>query len=113
MGLQINLSYSEPLDKTTGKILINRSRESLRLDFDKDFSDYSVGATIKSQGIRHTFNTELPSYTLVDVRANYKINKNWVLKGKITNLFERDYVINDGYNTPDKSIFISIKYLGF
>lgn len=110
---KINLSYSDPIDAETGEIISNRSRESLRLDFDRTFTRYSLGATVKSQGIRYTSSTQLDSYTLIDLRANYNINKDWSLKGKITNALERKYTVNPGYNTPDKSIFVSIHYQGF
>lgn len=111
---QINLSYTDPVDVSTGQILKNRSRESIRLDIDKEFSDYSIGATIKAQGERYvSATTQLSGYTLVDVRGNYKINKNWNLKGKVTNLLEEEYTLNNGYNTPKRSIYISIHYQGF
>lgn len=110
---QLNLSFVDPVNNADGKILKNRSRESLRLDFDRIFSNYSLGATIKSQGVRYTSSAPLDSYTLVDLRASYNINKAWALKGKISNTFERKYTLNTDYNTPGKSIFISIHYNGF
>ena len=109
---QLNLSFADPINNADGKILANRSRESLRLDFDRAFSNYALGATIKSQGIRYTSSAPLDSYTLVDLRASYNINKDWALKGKISNAFERKYTLNTDYNTPGKSIFVSIHYNG-
>ena len=111
---KINISFTDPIDNSTGEVLENRSKESLRLDFDKLFSDYSLGATIKSQGDRYISSTKkLSNYTLIDLRANYKINKNWDIKGKITNAFDEEHTLNDGYNTADRSIFVSIHYQGF
>lgn len=110
---QVNLSYTDPIDVSTGKVLENRSRESLRIDTDKKFSNYSLGATVKYQGTRYTSSAELNDYTLVDLRANYKINKNWDVKGKITNALDEEYTVNDGYNTPNRRIFVSIHYQGF
>lgn len=110
---KINISLTDPVDNSTGKVLVNRSKESLRLDFDKSFSEYSLGATINSQGTRYTPGVELASYTLLNLRASYKLNKKWSLKGKITNALDEEYTLTDGYNTEGRSIFVSIHYLGF
>lgn len=106
---QLQLSLLDPRDVSTGKILDNRSRESLRIDFNKDFGKYALGSTVQAQSTRYG-STKIPGYALVDLKASFKINKKWTLRGKIGNVLNKDYEVNSSYNTRERNAFISVNY---
>ena len=106
---KLQLSLLDPRNIGTGQVLNNRSRESVRLDFNKDFGKYTLGSTLKAQSKRHGFTT-VSGYALVDLRASYKINKKWILRGNIGNVLDKRYEVNSGYNTLERNVFISLNY---
>ena len=117
----LNLSLLDPRDKTTDKILQRRSKQALRLDMDKELGKWKNGLSIISQG--HRFddtanNDRIPGYAIVNLRTQYKVNKKITLKGKVENLFDKEYSTafdfsNNAYNNPGVSIFISLQYQDF
>ena len=51
----------------------------------------------------------MPSYTTVGVKANYKINENYKFNLSVVNIFDEDYVVNRGYNTSDRALYLGFK----
>lgn len=79
---------------------------SLNYIFNKDFN---LNTNLNySEGSYDTSSVELPSYIIVGVKANYKINKNSKFNLSVVNVFDEDYVVNRGYNTSGRAV-----YLGF
>ena len=50
----------------------------------------------------------------MNIRAAWEINKQWTIKAKVDNLFDKEYALtqNGGfdYNQPDRFVFTSIHY---
>lgn len=113
-----NASYVNPIDRSTGKMLPNRSKNNFNLSIDKDINSFSYGASLIASSERYNTKEEqqqLPGFGLVNIRASWDIDKHWTLKAKIDNLFDKDYVLTrdfDGndYNQPDRFAFASIHY---
>ena len=62
-----------------------------------------------AEGSYDTSKVELPSYTLVSLKANYKINNKTKFNLSVVNIFDEDYVVNRGYNTSGRSLFLGVK----
>ena len=80
---------------------------SLNYIFNKDFNlntNFSY-----SEGSYDTSNVELPSYTLVGLKANYKINNKTKFNLSVVNIFDEDYVVNRGYNTSGRALYLGFK----
>ena len=80
---------------------------SLNYIFNEDFNlntniDYSEGSY-------DTNSVELPSYVIFGLKANYKINDNSKFNLSVVNLFDEDYVVNRGYNTSGRAIYLGFK----
>ncbi|MDA0765039.1 MAG: TonB-dependent receptor, partial [Proteobacteria bacterium] len=56
-----------------------------------------------------TSKVELPSYTLVGLKANYKINNKTKFNLSVVNVFEEDYVVNRNYNTSGRAVYLGFK----
>ncbi len=113
-----NASYVDPTDRSTGKMLPNRSKNNFNLSIDKDMDSFSYGASLIASSKRYNKKDEqqqLPGFGLVNIRASWNIDKHWTFKAKVDNLFDKDYVLTqdfDGndYNQPDRFAFASIHY---
>ena len=117
----LDLSFLDPRDKTTDKILQRRSQQSLRLNMDKAWGKWKNGISLIAQGYRYNDtanNVRIPGYAIVNLQSQYQISKKFTLKGKIENLFDKDYATaldfsNNQYNNPGISMFISLQYQDF
>ena len=115
MGWSLNASLTllDPVDKETGLLLIKRSKQSLSLDLSKRFGLNEVGARFhaRSESYSDTANTKRAAgYGTVDLFASRALGDNWVLRGQITNLLDRDYEETPGYNTGGRELFVSVSY---
>ena len=51
----------------------------------------------------------MPSYIVVGMKANYKINDYSKLNLSVVNVFDEDYVVNRGYNTSGRALYLGFK----
>ena len=80
---------------------------SLNYIFNKDFN---LNTNLSySEGAYDTSKVELPSYTLVGLKANYKINNKTKFNLSVVNIFDEDYVVNRGYNTSGRALYLGFK----
>ena len=80
---------------------------SLNYIFNKDFN---LNTNISySEGAYDTSKVELPSYSLVGLKANYKINNKTKFNLSVVNIFDEDYVVNRGYNTSGRAVYLGFK----
>lgn len=96
-----------------GKQLARRPEQSLRLDLDRNLGPYRFGATLLAAGARYDdlANTRrLGGYATLDLRADYRVAKEWLLQAKAGNLFDRDYETAAFYNQPGRNVFITLRY---
>ncbi len=56
-------------------------------------------------------NTErLSGYTLVTLGAAYQLAPEWRIEGRLANALDQDYEQIRGYNTPERNLFVGIRY---
>ena len=104
-----------PVNITSGKQLARRARKSLTLAATYKRPAYRFGVDLLASGDRpdSDFSTIInPAYALVNAHARYQLSKHWALQGRIENLFDTDYVLANGYNTPGRSLYIQLRYQG-
>jgi vitamin B12 transporter len=112
-----NLTFLDPenrsADANRGNILPRRAEQSFRLDIDRAFGRYRIGAMFLAEGERFDDlgNTrKLDSYVKFDLRAEYVISKHWRLQGRIENLFDKHYETAAFFNQPGRNFFATIRY---
>lgn len=96
-----------------GKLLPRRARQSARVDLDRDFGAYSLGATVLAAGKRYDdlANTrKLDGYLTMDLRAEYKPAKDWRLQARLENLFDANYETAYLYNQPGRGAYLMLRY---
>ncbi len=96
-----------------GNILPRRAQQSLALNVDRDFNDYSVGLTLRGEGRRYDdiANTNrLGSYITWDLRGEYRLDEAWRLQARVENLFDKDYQTARYYDQPGLGAYVTLRY---
>lgn len=117
--LSTSLTLLDPRDESTDQVLQRRARKTLRIDADRTFGKTGLGLSFIAQGSREDLDystwpatsVTLSGYGLVDLRASRQLSSDWVLRGQIKNLFDKEYETVYNYNTLGRELFISIAYL--
>ena len=52
----------------------------------------------------------VPGYGILNLRAGRRISKNWQLRARIENVFDKDYQTIDTFNTLGRNIVITLAY---
>jgi vitamin B12 transporter len=97
-----------------GKDLPRRAGETLRIELDRAFGDFSVGFTGLAEGARwdDLANTRrLDGFATLDVRAEYRFGRDWTLQGRVANLFDEHYETASFYRQPGREYFVSLRFL--
>jgi vitamin B12 transporter len=103
----------DPQDSTTGNTLPRRAKRSLRIDMDRQFGNLGAGATLIAQGSRYddSANTvNVAGFGIVNLRGSWQPGRNWLLQGRIDNVFDKDYQTVATYNTAARSLFLTLRY---
>lgn len=96
-----------------GNELPRRAGEALRVDTDRDFDAYRLGASLIAQSSRYDdiANTmKLDSYAIVNLRGEYLIAPDWRVQLRVENLFDTDYETAAFYNQPGLGAFVTLRY---
>jgi len=96
-----------------GKKLPRRAEQSLRLDLDRTFGAWNLGGTFRAEGRRYDNpeNTvKLSGYGLLDLRAETRLAKGWLLQAKVENLFDKAYETAATYNQPGRGLYLTLRY---
>lgn len=110
-NLAAAVTYADTENRDTGERLPRRAEKNLRLDIDRLFSQWSVGASFIAESDRYNdaANTSLlPGYGTVDLRAAWNFQPGWSASFKVDNVLDRRYATSIGY---DSATFAPFDYL--
>ena len=111
-----NLTLQDPQSSsgsTDGNQLPRRARQILNLDLDRALGRFSVGATLHAEGRRYddlANQTDLAGFATLDLRGEYRIDDEWRLQARLTNLLDADYRTAAGYNQPGQAAYLTVRY---
>ncbi len=94
-------------------VLINRPRQNMNLDISRNFGAYEFGTELIAQSKRYSDRSNTideGGYGLVNLRAAYNISKEVKLQLKLTNVLDKQYQLNDRYNTEGFGYMATIVY---
>ncbi|HEY1140413.1 MAG TPA: TonB-dependent vitamin B12 receptor [Lysobacter sp.] len=112
---QGNVTVLDPRNTSAGSdaLLPRRSRTNARLDVDRSFGRFSVGASVAGTGKRYDDpdNTlRLPGYATTDLRIGYTFAEAWTLQVNANNLLDKTYETAMFYPQPGRNWFVSVRY---
>ncbi|QJD68598.1 TonB-dependent vitamin B12 receptor [Xanthomonas campestris pv. badrii] len=96
-----------------GNWLPRRARQSGRIDADRSFGAFGVGASLFGSGKRYDdlANTEqLAGYGLLDLRVSYAVNADLKVQFTANNVFDRQYETARWYAQPGRNYLLTFRY---
>jgi len=114
--LQANATFQNPRNAATGQVLLRRAKEFANISASHDFDVWNMGVELHHSGAHADgdVNTFAPvavaSYQVVNLTAQYKVDKNLAVSARMDNLLNRDYMQVHGYNTPGRILFVGLSY---
>ena len=115
---RVTLQYMDPRNDDNGEVLARRSKRQAKYQLDWSMFNVDMDISWQYYGKRYDNNTSeynpkqqiLPSYSTVDVSASYPITSHLTVRGKIANLFDKDYETVYGYQTAGREYTLSGSY---
>lgn len=111
--VRASADLQKPEDESTGNLLVRRARKHGAIWAGKTFGKLELGTELVVSGERFedAENTQkLDGYSIMNITANYSINPDWKLEARANNVFDRDYELSQGYNTPGINVFVGLRW---
>ena len=115
--LQANaqLVVQDPIDRETGKLLPRRAREYGSLALSDAAGPWKLGAEVVASGARFDSMDESPGtkmhgYGLLNLTASYVLSRDWSIRARWNNVFNREYELAQNFNTPGSNVFVAVQY---
>jgi vitamin B12 transporter len=103
----------DPQDEDTGDLLPRRARQNFSASVVYQRSRYQLGLDFLASGRRKDSNFSDAvngGYGLADLTLQISLAPHWSLQAKVENLFDKDYALAAGYNTPGRSFYAGVRY---
>jgi vitamin B12 transporter len=117
---QISLEYLDPRDAETNRILVRRAKQQVKYQLDWQAAELDWSLTYQYLGQRYdntfdpaTFSpglVKLGGVSLWDLAASYPVTSHLTVRGRITNLFDKDYETAYGYKTAGREYYLTGSY---
>lgn len=128
-ALKGSVDVQSPRNEDNHNLLVRRANRHASLNLGKSWGDWRFSTEVIASSARYNDadnQTRLAGYGLVNLTADYKINSDWSVQGRINNLLNKDYAlaygssaVDDGwstpslkvpYNTPGSNLFVSVRW---
>ena len=112
LRLRGSIDQQNPIAQSTGYLLAKRARQFGNLGADYKYKKMNVGAEGTFQGGRYNSANSgyMGGYAIYNLYGNYEFAKDWTLFGRWNNIFNKDYQLSYGYNTPGSNLFVGVRY---
>ncbi|WP_367164399.1 TonB-dependent vitamin B12 receptor BtuB [Kosakonia cowanii] len=111
---RVTLQYIDPRDDETHDVLQRRAQRQAKYQLDWSVYDVDLDLAWEYFSKRHDYTTGekriLPSYSTVDFSASYPVTSHLTVRGKIANLFDKEYETAYGYQTAGREYTLSGSY---
>jgi len=115
---KVTLGYLNPRRDNDNEVLAHRSKQQAKYQLDwtmyeveMDLSYQYFGKSFENNTNQYAFTQrKMPGYSLVDISASYPVTSHLTIRGKIANLFDKDYETAYGYQTPGREYYLSGGY---
>lgn len=116
-GWTWNLSYTyqDARDALTDQRLIRRGKNIVSGMLERDWGQWRVGAEARGQDGRYDNINNAPSnhlggYGLLNLYANYAIDRQWSAQLRVDNALNKRYELAKYYNTAGSAAFLTVRY---
>ena len=115
-GVKAALTFQNPRDVSTGQVLLRRAKSFGNIGITQNMGAWQVGGEVQYSNTREDYDintysrTTLESYSVVNLSASYAVDTRLTVTARADNLFDKDYMLAHGYNTPGRTLFIGLNY---
>lgn len=107
----LNVTFQQTRNEDTGDELLRRPDRKLSLNVSRQLGTGHAGIELFLNSDRTDVgDVRLPGYGLVNLYAAYPIAKDLTLEARIENLLDKEYELARGFNTPERSAYLAIRY---
>ena len=115
---QITLGYLDARRDADDEVLARRAKQQAKYQVGVNVHDVDVDVIYQYFGKRYDNNTSeyfatqrrLPAYSTVDFAVSYPVTSHLTVRGRIANLFDKDYETAYGYQTPGREYYLNGSY---
>jgi vitamin B12 transporter len=112
---QLNFSYIEAENASTGDQLGRRAKEHVSYQFDAQIGKADIYAELQYKGKRYDYLyggavVKLDSYSLVNLGVSYPVTNNFKVQVKVNNALDENYQNSNGYFTQERVAYFGITY---
>ncbi|PMN69101.1 outer membrane vitamin B12 receptor BtuB [Enterovibrio norvegicus] len=109
---EISAELRDPKDVTKNEQLARRAEKLAKWRTSTRVSDVLLGTQFMYQGERPNFSggDVLGSFSVWDVTAQYDINDNITLGGKVSNLFDKEYETAGDYPAAERAFYVNLNF---
>ncbi|WP_082547587.1 TonB-dependent vitamin B12 receptor [Rhodanobacter sp. Soil772] len=115
--LQTYLGWLQPRNEdggvNDGRTLPRRPGRTARVDLDRRFGAFGVGASVNAAGRSYDDAANrhpLGGYATTDLRASWHFAPDWQVEARLANVFDRHYETVWYFNQPGHSAFLTLRY---
>jgi vitamin B12 transporter len=114
--LSAQASLLDPRNRSANdfdKLLPRRARQTARVDADRRFGDWRIGASWIAEGPRYDDvgnNLRLGGYATLDLRAELALAQGWSLQASVRDAFDRDYETAAYYVQPGREFGLTLRW---
>ena len=117
MGYEVRAkaTHQRPRDEDSGTQLHGRAKSFGSLSVAKTWGAWQASTTLVGSGARfdsamQAAGSRMGGYGLVHAQVRYTVNKQWSVALSGNNLADKKYELAQGYNTPGRTLFLSVKF---
>ncbi|MBF4989844.1 TonB-dependent receptor domain-containing protein [Methylophilus sp. QUAN] len=127
--LKGSADIQSPRNTGNDNLLVRRANRHASINLSRDWENWHLAAELIASSARYNDpdnQVRLAGYGLLNLTADYKVNREWNLQARINNVLNKDYALAYGstaidgnfgttsysvpYNTPGSNLFVSIRY---
>jgi vitamin B12 transporter len=111
---RVEAIVQDPENLTTGEQLYRRAQESLTVAVARSFGTLDLGVDVLATGERLDFGFPRPvtldGYVLANLTARWRATRSLALIARLENALNEQYELAHTFNTPDRGLYVSLRY---
>ncbi|MBK5074873.1 TonB-dependent vitamin B12 receptor BtuB [Budviciaceae bacterium CWB-B4] len=115
---RITLEYLDPRRDKDNEVLARRSKHKAKYQIDWNMLGLDMDVSYQYYGKRYDNNTSeyaneqkrLSSYSTVDLSAAYPVTEQLTVRGRVANLFDKEYETASNYETAGREYYLTATY---
>jgi vitamin B12 transporter len=112
-SIKASFTKQNPINTDINLQQARRAKEFGSVDLNHQLGKYQVGGLLYWSGSRKDSDfdtTTMPSYTVLNLYASYRIDKEWIARLRVENAGNTNYELASGFNTPGRGAFVTLQY---